>query len=104
MTPKDSPLPPCTATSGGLVEHQQPLVLVNDRALERLDQRRRHAFAVPPGRLSRTGGSRTESPVASRCSGPARRPLTRTSPRRISRKIRLRGTPGSSCASTLSSR
>ena len=51
----------------------------------------RHRRGRPRRDLSYRG-SRTVSTV-SRCSGAARVPLTRTSPRRITRKMRLRGTP-----------
>ena len=43
MTPKLTPLPPCTATPGGLVDDQQPRILVDDGADEALHHGRRRA-------------------------------------------------------------
>ena len=82
--------------AGGLVEHQQVGVLVHDRVVEQLLQRRARRARRPaasPASGRRTGGTRMRSPAARRWSGLARLLFTRTSPLRSRRYTWVRGTP-----------
>ena len=88
----------------GLVEHQQLLVLVHDRPL-RAARRAPLPGAPAPRAVRRAPAGYGCGPrAAARSCGSARRPLTRTSPLRMRRYRRLRGTPGSSRCRQLSRR
>ena len=79
MTPKLTPLPPCTATPAGLS------MASSQSSSNSTGNSRGGTGAAAARSATRTGGTRTSSPACTRVSAAARPLLTRTSPERMTR-------------------